>query len=33
MLALEVAKPDEATDIAGEYFTQKFVQVIANICC
>ena len=25
---LEVAKPDETTDIAGEHFTQKFVQVI-----
>ncbi|MCQ4010586.1 hypothetical protein FK521_27630, partial [Klebsiella pneumoniae] len=24
---LEVAKPDETTDIAGEHFTQKFVQV------
>ncbi len=23
---LEVAKPDETTDIAGEHFTQKFVQ-------
>ncbi len=30
---LEVAKPDETTDIAGEHFTQKFVQVIANIRC
>ncbi|CDH22107.1 hypothetical protein XBKQ1_960009 [Xenorhabdus bovienii str. kraussei Quebec] len=28
---LEIAKPDEATDIAGEHFAQKFIQALANI--